>query len=280
MAAGRQTTDSRARGHHGARRALGPGRDRPAGRARADPPRGRGRDGLGRARARARARAALRRTRTREPDAVIAADAGHLAAHRRGPARRDGRLPATPPADARQPARGGRLPRRHRAARATRGGSPSTGSRRAAAGSRSSPPARAPRRCSACTASAGPRRRSCPRSRRSRAATTASIALDLPGFGESDKPIGAPYDAPWFARATFEAMDALGLGSRSPRRQQHGRPRRDRGRSQRPLAGDVADAPVSRARLAARPPLGPDRAAAAARARPAPDGAAARSSSR
>jgi pimeloyl-ACP methyl ester carboxylesterase len=39
------------------------------------------------------------------------------------------------------------------------------------------------------------------------------IALDLPGFGESDKPIGAPYDAPWFARATFEAMDALGLGS-------------------------------------------------------------------
>jgi pimeloyl-ACP methyl ester carboxylesterase len=39
------------------------------------------------------------------------------------------------------------------------------------------------------------------------------VALDLPGFGESDKPIGAPYDAPWFARATFEAMDALGLQS-------------------------------------------------------------------
>ena len=39
------------------------------------------------------------------------------------------------------------------------------------------------------------------------------VALDLPGFGESDKPIGAPYDAPWFARATFEAMDALGLDS-------------------------------------------------------------------
>jgi pimeloyl-ACP methyl ester carboxylesterase len=37
------------------------------------------------------------------------------------------------------------------------------------------------------------------------------IALDLPGFGESDKPIGAPYDAPWFARAVFAAMDALGL---------------------------------------------------------------------
>lgn len=33
------------------------------------------------------------------------------------------------------------------------------------------------------------------------------VALDLPGFGESDKPIGAPYDAPWFARTVFAAMD-------------------------------------------------------------------------
>jgi pimeloyl-ACP methyl ester carboxylesterase len=39
------------------------------------------------------------------------------------------------------------------------------------------------------------------------------IALDLPGFGDSSKPIGAPYDAPWFAQATFEAMDALELDS-------------------------------------------------------------------
>ena len=37
------------------------------------------------------------------------------------------------------------------------------------------------------------------------------VAIDLPGFGESDKPIGAPYDAPWFARSVFAAMDALGL---------------------------------------------------------------------
>jgi len=37
------------------------------------------------------------------------------------------------------------------------------------------------------------------------------IAIDLPGFGESDKPVGAPYDAPWFARSVFAAMDALGL---------------------------------------------------------------------
>jgi pimeloyl-ACP methyl ester carboxylesterase len=37
------------------------------------------------------------------------------------------------------------------------------------------------------------------------------VALDLPGFGESDKPIGAPYDAPWFARSVFAAMDGLGI---------------------------------------------------------------------
>jgi pimeloyl-ACP methyl ester carboxylesterase len=37
------------------------------------------------------------------------------------------------------------------------------------------------------------------------------VAIDLPGFGESHKPIAAPYDAPWFARATFATMDALGI---------------------------------------------------------------------
>jgi pimeloyl-ACP methyl ester carboxylesterase len=37
------------------------------------------------------------------------------------------------------------------------------------------------------------------------------IAMDLPGFGESAKPIGAPYSASWFARNAFETMDALGL---------------------------------------------------------------------
>ena len=37
------------------------------------------------------------------------------------------------------------------------------------------------------------------------------VAMDLPGFGESDKPIGAPYDAPWFARSVFATMDALGI---------------------------------------------------------------------
>jgi pimeloyl-ACP methyl ester carboxylesterase len=37
------------------------------------------------------------------------------------------------------------------------------------------------------------------------------VAMDLPGFGESDKPIGAPYDARWFARSVFATMDALGI---------------------------------------------------------------------
>ena len=37
------------------------------------------------------------------------------------------------------------------------------------------------------------------------------VSMDLPGFGESDKPIGAPYDAAWFARSVFETLDALGV---------------------------------------------------------------------
>jgi pimeloyl-ACP methyl ester carboxylesterase len=39
------------------------------------------------------------------------------------------------------------------------------------------------------------------------------VAMDLPGFGESDKPIGAPYDSEWFARSAFDALDALGVES-------------------------------------------------------------------
>jgi pimeloyl-ACP methyl ester carboxylesterase len=35
------------------------------------------------------------------------------------------------------------------------------------------------------------------------------IALDMPGFGESDKPIAATYDAAWFARAVTGLLDAL-----------------------------------------------------------------------
>jgi pimeloyl-ACP methyl ester carboxylesterase len=36
-------------------------------------------------------------------------------------------------------------------------------------------------------------------------------AVDLPGFGDSDKPIGAPYDARYFARTVIALLDELGL---------------------------------------------------------------------
>jgi len=38
------------------------------------------------------------------------------------------------------------------------------------------------------------------------------IAIDLPGFGASSKPV-APYDAPWFANQAFVVMDKLGIDS-------------------------------------------------------------------
>lgn len=37
------------------------------------------------------------------------------------------------------------------------------------------------------------------------------IAVDLPGFGDSDKPIGAAYDPRFFADAIIDLLDALGL---------------------------------------------------------------------
>lgn len=37
------------------------------------------------------------------------------------------------------------------------------------------------------------------------------IALDLPGFGDSDKPIGAAYDPRFFAAACIDLLDELGL---------------------------------------------------------------------
>ena len=37
------------------------------------------------------------------------------------------------------------------------------------------------------------------------------IAIDLPGFGDSDKPLRAPYHAPYFAGAVVALLDALGL---------------------------------------------------------------------
>lgn len=37
------------------------------------------------------------------------------------------------------------------------------------------------------------------------------IAIDLPGFGDSGKPVGAAYDAPFFARSVVALLDALEL---------------------------------------------------------------------
>jgi pimeloyl-ACP methyl ester carboxylesterase len=37
------------------------------------------------------------------------------------------------------------------------------------------------------------------------------VAMDFPGFGDSDKPIGAPYHSGWFARSAFDTLDALGV---------------------------------------------------------------------
>ncbi len=39
------------------------------------------------------------------------------------------------------------------------------------------------------------------------------IAVDLPGFGDSVKPLRAPFDAPYFARAMTAVLDAAGLDS-------------------------------------------------------------------
>ncbi len=37
------------------------------------------------------------------------------------------------------------------------------------------------------------------------------IAMDLPGFGDSEKPLGAAYDAPFFADAVVGLLDGLGI---------------------------------------------------------------------
>jgi pimeloyl-ACP methyl ester carboxylesterase len=37
------------------------------------------------------------------------------------------------------------------------------------------------------------------------------VAIDLPGFGDSDKPVGAPYDARYFATAVVQLLDTLEL---------------------------------------------------------------------
>lgn len=47
------------------------------------------------------------------------------------------------------------------------------------------------------------------------AGTHRVIAIDLPGFGDSDKPLAAAYDAPFFARSVVALLDALELDGAS-----------------------------------------------------------------
>ena len=96
-----------------------------------------------------------------------------------------------------------------------------------------------------------------PTRRRAGRPATASIAIDLPGFGDSDKPLGAPYDAAFFAAASIALLDALGDRARAPGRQQHGRPRRARGRAARTRPRRPARAARAVAGLAARAPWAP-----------------------
>ena len=39
--------------------------------------------------------------------------------------------------------------------------------------------------------------------------------MDLPGFGDSDKPLGAAYDAPFFAGAIEALLDELEIERRT-----------------------------------------------------------------
>ena len=91
-------------------------------------------------------------------------------------------------------------------------------------------------------------------------------AIDLPGFGSSSKPLRAPYDAAWFARAGDAVHGRRGDPARPPGRQLPGWPRRDRGRPARarPRAQPQPALPVDG--VAQAPPLRPAREAAAARA--------------
>ena len=102
-----------------------------------------------------------------------------------------------------------------------------------------------------------------------------AIAIDLPGFGDSVKPLGAAYDPRFFAKAVCGLLDALGLdrahliGNRMG-----GRVALEVGFEHPDRVGQlVAARPV--ARLAARPPLGAAGAGAAAGARADPARAAA-----
>ena len=149
-----------------------------------------------------------------EPDAVIAADARDLAAHRRRTC-----AAGWPPSSAGACACAAACTSGVGFLAATSGSDEPGRLRFETLRTRSgrisilSAGRRAPTRCSACTAWAAPRPRSCRPSPRWPTRYRV-VAMDLPGFGESDKPIGAPYDAAWFARSGLRHARRAGRRAR------------------------------------------------------------------
>ena len=93
------------------------------------------------------------------------------------------------------------------------------------------------------------------------------IAVDLPGFGDSDKPVGAAYDARYFARAVVALLDELELervhlvgnsmGGRVALEVGLRYPERVRPRAAVVIAGVAARAPVGDGAAARAPGAGP-----------------------
>ncbi len=100
------------------------------------------------------------------------------------------------------------------------------------------------------------------------------IAIDLPGFGDSAKPVGAAYDPPFFAHAVAGVLDALGIErAHLVGNSMGGRVALEAGFEFPDRVGRLGAArPL--ARLAARAPLGAAAARGATRARADPARAA------
>ena len=183
-----------------------------------------------------------------EPDARDRRRLRHLAADRGGSARRDGRLPAATPADARQPARGRRLPGRDgglaraRPARlrAARDGRRAAVDRLGGRGTRDHPlPARPRRHQGLLPADRRRARRPLPR--------RGTRPAGLRRIRQADRrALRRAVVRPRDLRRHGRARARLG----APCGQQHGRSGGDRSGADRPGAGALARPDVPRARLA------------------------------
>ena len=106
------------------------------------------------------------------------------------------------------------------------------------------------------------------------AASFRVIAIDLPGFGDSDKPVGAAYDPSFFARAVVDLLDALDVErAHVVGNSLGGRVALER-RSPRARARSAPGAARAVAGVAAEPSVGPAAPARASGAGPRPARAA------